>query len=558
VIRGERSLIVLSADRQKLLDEEFQDTSNFNGLPSIRSVTNYVIQLVQELDDPQFIQGKEHIREHDHWEHYRHTHMKKVLAKPFPVHAIISVADNAMVDEVARYMQRVFESKRGMFPKKDGWNAMGVHCRSSNQLDKEHPFYRYLRTGRLGPDCCRFLVVNQMAVEGINNKYLSVWGVAEYIDSATVLIQRGGRFMRSAAVRVGDILYIPPASHDIVRIVTHETFGPTHAGKHKFKTAENIDRAIHYIRHMREETAGLMTLEEFVALESNFTASESHRTIKAMSLADKYAIAHLVAASLEAGSLPDVEDILRRVENIRANAAREQSATGAAWVAESADLGPLRAYAKSLIDNEPVTFTIEVNGTIEARDIDAVKDFRSSLLREEPPDAEPILEAEHLFRRPFTVDDAIAWLNEWSFGPRETSTRELWGDEVWLAHIEQLRDVLVGRFEALDFEFEETPADLIRTLANKISKFLNIKEKYATVLELVIEGSRYRLAPVPVSGLSDFEYGAVLCKSCVTFALRSEAFQRQLLKWITSRLLNTGQLRPLDELFKRGRAWEDI
>ena len=330
-------------------------------------------------------------------------------------------------------------------------------------------------------------------------------------------------------------------------IVTHETFGPAQLGKGKGTTASNIRRAIYYIRHMREETAGLMTLDEFVALESGTGTPHTHRPTKALSLADKYAIAQLVAAGLVTGSLPDVEEIVRQSQS--ANTEYMEAIRAEAGQGSCMDV--LRAYAQSLIRNESVTYTAEVDGAIQERTIDALTDFRSSMLQYEPPDAEPVLEAERLYRAPLTVDDATIWLNRYSWGERELGNREPWGDEAWLVHIDRLRNTVEGHADILEFEFDESPAELIRTLAHKTAAFLHIPAKLESVERLVLEGARHRLSPVPVGGMADLDYGGPLCKSCVTFALRSESFQRQLLKWITFRLLDAGELSGLDVLFSR-------
>lgn len=547
---GNHCLRILYPHKQKTLDDEARlmrdallDGSLLSGVPSVWHVVNATVQRVHELDLKWLSGEKQDFRWRDHWENYQ-GHEKKVLAGAYASHAMITVNDNAMVDDVAAYMNRLFDSDRAKYPLHMGWNAMGVHYRSTIPLDIDHPFYRHVRTGKLGPDCCRFLVANRMAAEGLDNKYLNVWGIAENLASVADVEQHLGRTLRSAAYRVGDELRIQPASHDTVYLITHSTFGVRQGGRLRKSNAEIIRRAIYYLLHMEESTADMMTLDEYIAVEHGGTDQGRLRPCKSISLADKCDLVEAVAGCLSSGRPERLNALL-----MRDTVAHDDRILCQGAASDNPEHGPqmaameLRsAYVESLLINAPVAYSASNRGGQETRTIDAVADVRNAMLSDAPPDADIILEEEELFVPKFTIATASAWLNDRPWGDAVLPGRHVLGDQQWLERIERMRGDWDASYNTLALEFDETPADRVRLMADQIVSRHRIPSKRELILRIVLEGVQYRLGQVSVAGLFDLEFGGALCKSCVTYSLRSERFQDQLFKWVTLRLLQEGEL----------------
>lgn len=552
---GSRSLTLLRPLKQKTLDKlDFEFESRLNGLPSIRHVVNSTIQRVHELDLGAVVDGSRDFRRRDHWENYQGRE-EKVLAAPYPAHAMISVGENTTVDDVAAFIQRKFDDDRAKYPRSRGWNAMGVHYKSTIPLDKDHPFYRYLRTEKIGADCCRFLVVNRMAVEGIDNKFLNVYGIAENLGSEVEIVQRLGRLLRSAARRDGAQIFIPPASHDSVYLITHSTFGVRQGGKIRKSNVELITRAIYYLLHMEECTADLMTLEEYIALESGDLSATGQRALKSVTLSEKCNLVQAIGASLTSGLWPDLNALLIADSGDHTDDGSDHAATGDQDIDEGGSAGSgakeaLHAYAESLLKNIPVAYHVYIRGNEEIRVIDAVADVRTTMLRDAPPEADVILEAEQLFVPKFSISTAEAWLHRFPWAKLQLYSRGRLGDAEWLDLVEQMRHDWDSDYDTLEFDFDETPADRIRLMTDHISRRHKIRDRDSLVQQLVVEGVTYRLGLTRALRMADFEYGGSLCKSCVTYSLRNERFQDQLFKWVTQRLLAAGELPSLSNVLR--------
>jgi hypothetical protein len=554
-LSGSHCLRVLHPIKQKALDEaQFQFESRLNGVPSIRHVVISTVQRVHELDLMMLGGRPQDFRWRDHWENYQGSEAK-VLSSAFPAHAIITVSDNATVDDVAAYLQRLFESDRARYPRHRGWNAMGVHYKSAVRLDTNHPFYRYARTEKLGSDCCRFLVVNRMAAEGVDNKYLTVWGIAENLTSEVDTGQRLGRTLRSAAMRSGGQFLIPPASHDTVYLITHSTFGIRQGERLRKSNAQILTRAIYYLLHMEECTADLMTIDEYIALDSGTTSAPRLRQCKSISLAEKCDLVEAVAACIAAGT-PEKLEALLEGGNVPLEHPADGETTSEDLISvinpgSSGEL--LYAYAQSLLRNTPVTYHLNIGGVAEPREIDAVTDIQESMLSPTPPPADIILEAEKLFVPKLNVATASTWLNDHAWASAVLNSRSVLGDTVWLVQVEKMRAEWDASYAILEFDFEETPADRVRFIVDQIMRRHRIPTKQELVAKMVLEGVRHRLGKVPLAGLHELEYGGPLCKSCVTYSLRNERFQDQLFKWVTHRLLLKGELPRLKSVLRKHR-----
>jgi hypothetical protein len=533
-------LTVLHAHEQKILGEDWDVGSGLNGLPSVRSVANAVIQRVWELDAPEVLFEKDFILRQDHWMHYKGPE-ELILAEPYPAHALISVATNEIANDVADYLNSVFENERMKYPRRRGWHALAAHYRAPIPFDRHHPFFRYVNTNVLDSECCRFLVVNEMAVEGMNNRYLLVWGIAENLSSLILGPQRTGRCLRSAAVRIGNKLYVPPASHDRIYIITHETFGScSKSPASRTSTVQTIAWSVNFILNMREATEEMMSLDEYIALETDSSLAIEVNKPMPISLDQKYAIAAAVAGSLEEGRVPDVEQMAKQLAG--------NNEFGRAMV---------RAYVDSALRNEPVIYQAIRGGRLETKTIDAVADLQKSLLRIQPPEPDPILEAERLFIRTFDRATATEWLNKYDWGQAEIDNLTTMGEAVWLRHINRLHRSWVGHFDVLDMDIPETPAERLEAIAGKIVRVLKVPGIFGEVRDLVFEGAVNRLGGIHVNNFNEFKEGGSLCKPVVTFAFRAESFASQIQQWVTYMLIRNGHLGKLRGVFRDDNIWGD-
>ncbi|WGG51741.1 hypothetical protein [Rugamonas sp. DEMB1] len=350
-------LRVLTASEQKLMGGEWVPGTRLSGLPTVRAVVNSVIQTAYDLDDTTVVFERDCLLYPDHWQHYCGAGVPE-LSAPYPAHGMISVSGIETTNDVADYMNRVFECDRARYPKHSGWTAIAAHSRSSVPLDRNHPFFRYRDTQRLDATCCRFLIVDSMATEGLNNRYLCIWGAAELLCSIREAVQRLGRVMRSVAVWDGNALFVPPASHDRVYVITHEAFrSKPDAFGLTTSTEDTIGNAIDFITDMYGATDEILSIDEYVGLESVAASAQDLDRPVQPNRRVRCAIAMALGEMLEAGLQPNISEIVRRYG-------------GAAKLRRQY----VRAYAESLLAQAPTTYREIRNGEVIEADLNAIEE----------------------------------------------------------------------------------------------------------------------------------------------------------------------------------------
>lgn len=541
-----RCLTVLTASEQKIFGGNWTEVGDeggndnvLSGLPTVRSVVNAVIRQAYELDDKQITHNKDHFLHDDHWVHYR-GEKALTLGNTYPVHALISVGSVETANDVADYMNKVFSADRGKYPKKDGWLAMAAHSRASTALDKNHPFFRYKEMHRLDSKCCRFLVVQQMAVEGMNNKYLAIWGAAETFSSVRQGVQRIGRIMRSAAVHDVDKLWVPPASHDQIYIITHEAFAskPDATGA-STSTVQTIRDSVDFIVDMHQATADIMTLDEYVSMDVNETAVSDLNRATQLSRWTKYAIAVRIGQSLQQGRRPQIGRIVR--EEGGTSAMRKQY---------------VRAFAESALNHHPSHCHVIKDGAVVDRSVDAIDDLKA-MLRVEPPDAGQVLEAERVAVQPLDLEGAKAWLSRFNWGGSWIEQLPSMDEAKWLASVNGMRLSWDGQFDKDALEVRQTPAARLMSMADEIIKKLDLDDQAAKVRELVFEGAMHHLNSLGATVLEDFDEGGAFCRPEITFAFREVEFVSQLQAWVCFMLLQKGHLNDLWAVLRFEKFWEE-
>jgi len=521
------------------VSESDNDIRLLSGLPTVRSVVNAVIRQAYELGDNQITHNKDRVLHDDHWMHYR-GEKTVTLGDTYPVHALISVGSVETANDVADYMNKVFNADRGKYPKKDGWQALAAHSRATNALNKDHPFFRYKETRRLDSKCCRFLVVQQMAVEGMNNKYLAIWGAAETFSSVRQGVQRIGRIMRSAAVHSGDKLLVPPASHDQIYVITHEAFTskPNAAGAFA-STPKTIRDSIEFIVDMHRATADIMTLDEYVSMDVNETDASDVSRATQLSRWTKYAIAVRIGQSLQQGRRPQIGRIVK--DEGGSSEMRKQY---------------VRAFAESALNRHPSHCHIIKDGALVDRTVDAIEDLKA-MLRIEPPAPGQVLEAERVAVQPLDVDGAKAWLSRFKWGTSWVEQLPAMDETKWLATVNGMRLSWEGQFDKDELEVRQTPAARLMSMSDEIIKNLDLEDQADEVRRLVFEGALHHLNALGATTLEDFDDGGSFCRPEITFALRETEFVSQLQAWVCYMLLRNGHLNDLWAVLRFEKFWED-
>lgn len=547
-IQYPRCLTVLTASEQKIFggdwakvhEAESLNGTVLSGLPTVRSVVNAVIKKAYELGDNQIKSNKQHLLHDDHWAHYRGEEAL-VLGQDYPVHALVSVGSIETANDVADYMNKVFSADRGKYPKKDGWQAMAAHSAASNALDNNHAFFRYKETKKLDSRCCRFLVVNEMAVEGMNNRYLTIWGAAEIFGSVRKGVQRIGRILRSAAVRNDGKFLIPPASHDQVYLITHEAFEskPSASGT-TISTARTISESVEFIVDMHQATADIMTLDEYVALDVSETDAGDINRASQLTRWAKYAIAVQIGQSLQQGRRPQIG---RLVRNFGGTSELKKSY--------------VRAFAESALNHHPSHCHVIKDGGVVDRSVDAIEDLKRGVLRISPPDPAQVLEAERMAIQLLDLEGAKAWLLRFGFGQFYIDSSLTSANEVeWVESVNKMRLSWEGQFDKYELDVRQTPAARLMTVADEITKNLDIEDDAARVRELVFEGAIHHLNSLGATTLEEFDEGGAFCRPEITYAFRSEPFVSQLQAWVCFILLKEKRLNDLWAVLRFERFWE--
>jgi hypothetical protein len=525
--RYPRCLTVLTSSEQKLFGASWSSDSKLSGLPTVRSVVNAVIKQVFELSYSMVVEDKNGLLRDDHWNNYTGP-ATVVLGSPFPAHALISVDGIETADDVVEYINKVFSLDRGKYPKKDGWHAVAAHSSSTLPLDKNHPFMRAKENGYLDTRCCRFLVVNEMAVEGLNNKNLLVWGAAETIGSRRKCVQRIGRLGRTAAVLTEGELHVPPASHDQIYIFTHETFeSMPNARGVRASTAQTIADSVAFILDMHQATADIMSVQEYVDLDVNEHFAGGIDRAPHLTHWDKYAIAASIGTSMLQGRRPQISRLVRLFGGT--SAFKKQY---------------VHAFSESAINQSITRRPVVIDGWPSEREVDAIADIKYRLLRATPPDPVPILEAERMARPTLDIESAGDWLARYDWGPALLEHCRDWPRAEWLKTVNRM-------FASWEGQFDKHP------LAQEIVRNLSLEREGAVrIRALVLEGALHYLPSLQARSYVDFDDGGPYCRPEITFVLRSENFVSQLQSWVCFVLLKEGYLNALWAVLRNEVFWE--
>lgn len=225
------------------------------------SVMERVILIVHDRD----ARAMDHLPIHGPLSPAIHRPQDSVPDLIYPSHAMIAVGSVKEAEMLCAAGNRIFESDRRKYPLDRGYQFAYV-CSASededgneikgNQLLPKHAwFWSQNHEGKLSRDSIRFLVVVDMGREGINGLYCNVVGVASSNKSIIEGVQRFfGRQARAVMRKVGEVLHVPPAELDTMKVVTHETYG----------NMEMIKEAARFLLDMEGKLAGMPTIDVLI------------------------------------------------------------------------------------------------------------------------------------------------------------------------------------------------------------------------------------------------------------------------------------------------------
>jgi superfamily II DNA or RNA helicase/5-methylcytosine-specific restriction endonuclease McrA len=235
----------------------------------------------------------------------------------YPMHAMISVKTKHDAEVIERYLNQMFRSDSSQYPPEQGFRAEVVLSSGEDEegnpvkgkkLETNHPWlkcwqaqksknaekFQMTKQGwQLPEDSARFLVVVEMAREGINNPFCGVVGLGKRTQSIIEVIQRLiGRQIRSYTEKFISQLRVPPKPLDTIKIFTHEAWEfPRDGDEPDYATRQRILDGLHFCEYMDEWLSELITLEDLIE-NGTEVAPDTEATDKGvLTTEDKLAIA---------------------------------------------------------------------------------------------------------------------------------------------------------------------------------------------------------------------------------------------------------------------------
>jgi hypothetical protein len=259
---------IVRADRfrnihgEEIVLDRSQQTAN-SGMVAIESIISATLQRMYELDKLNDYDGAD-----VSW--HRHDLGKEGLDvitenERFYSHAIIRVEGQDACEQVAASINS-FIAKRPHLAKSQGYTA--VFASGAKPLDNEtSPFFYSVRNdGRVSAKAARILVVDGLAREGMNNRYVNINAWCKPTNSIVEACQCLGRAVRSTSSFSDDRLVVPKRDHDRLHIIIHES--------HEGISVPTLKNALHFLANMEARTDAVMTVDEYFSRLSEVPSGE--------------------------------------------------------------------------------------------------------------------------------------------------------------------------------------------------------------------------------------------------------------------------------------------
>jgi len=268
-------------------------------LKATLSVACEVVRKISELDslpaDDMTI--SEHRRDY--------TKHEVVPGHRFHPHAIIRVGDRRSAQMLTDFLNRMFQDNGVKYPRGKGYRAECAYSGTTNDpgkpLSENHPwFYAKRHGGRVNRKAARFLVVCNMATEGVNNKHASVIGFAHQLQSMVQVVQSVGRLIRSDHKEEDGKHIVPPAALDRVCVITHQAYGNT----------DLLRDGLRFLGQMHQQIEDIMSVEKyFEQCDGSLEELEMHTPSESITFFQKLNIVDRVGDDLAGGRITSVKDL---------------------------------------------------------------------------------------------------------------------------------------------------------------------------------------------------------------------------------------------------------
>lgn len=482
--------------------EETLNGTEGEELLNARAVANAVVKRVHELDvDTQAqILSPERVNR------------GFVVGDEYPAHGVVVVDNIPMAHDVENFLNRKFDSERNKFPRSRGWRAVATHSKARQPFDKTHPFFHYLTTGRLTQNSARILVVVDRATEGMNNKYLTVMGIAKKSRSVLELVQRIGRLIRSAHYEKDGVLYAPPLAFDMVHIITHEKYG----------NQEKLEEALDFMRNMAGALSEMLDIDTYANEGIDVFDSDDSYTPQ-VSFEEMIIITDIVGEAIITGKRVPLVKIHNRIPT-RKKAKREL----------------VTQIARRLYDrNDQAAETV-------------IKDlFRVSL----PDGLSDVSIDDRIKMEPLTMDEAKEYIEKKRLD-KMVNFHEF-GTETWLEAVQQIYIAVEGQYYQGEMTSAQTVMATLDELATGVMTLLRIPgTKKAVVSNLVEAAALERLSNLGAT-LERIDDTGDLNIPAVVAELRETGWQAHVKRWVLWKLYEKGHLpnlAPFVELATKNAA----
>lgn len=518
-----------------------------DGLPTLKTTCNAVVMKMHDLDTSGFGKNFHNV---DHWLRYSGTE-DIVMGDTFPAHAIINVNGHHTAEDAAAYLNKLFNSDRERFPRSNGWHAIYTNGNSKMSLsDKDHPFFYYKNHKKINSKASRILVVVDLAGEGLNNRYVNVWGAACRMSSVREAVQRIGRTLRSTHIKKnGSNIFVPPSSHDTVYVITHEDFR-SNTDNSAASTDQTIRRAFDFIINGKSFMASVKTIGDYV-VDDDENADVDTDMLVNLGIWERVAMANAIGNYVMNGKNPRFRTVIKDAVGQKIKEAKSRYAN--AW-AESAYSGqPVTCHLgkKHTIINGVLQYLPDGSPVMEDvfRTADAIDDLNKMMRSSLPDPIVGILRDEKIVFNHMDENDCIEWLVSKGWIDIVKILKSTGGDN-FVNDVNRMRCDFGESMTKQNMDIRQLPIAIVDGLCDEFST--NFKVNMDDVRPIVMGCVASYLSNVKLDvEEDDLSAEGVLCTPQVTYHLREQKFGLDTRAYLMSHLINNGKLSSIRALLAR-------
>jgi hypothetical protein len=517
---------ILKADEQ-VVDGVVRNDTQLSGLPAVKSVCDRVCLELKQCDDN--ITRHEKVVSSHRTNVAASSSLSIIAGQHYPAHAIIRVDDRATARDVADYLNHKFNADRGIFPKKGGWTALVVDG-SVDGFDRTHPFFRYKEQGKIDSQCARIIVVVDRAVEGMNNKFLLIEGIAtaNNKNSTARQVQMRGRLLRSAATydKTGNLV-VPPEYFDQIHIITHEAFA----------NRDEVDASLDFIINMNSSMSGVMMIEEYINLDIDLDNDDDGNYKPSVDWDTLFKIGLAVGAALREGKKVRVKALADKLLTNSTNKTKRFY---------------VEAIIQSAIADRPMSYRYKQNGQVVV-DYVSFSDLFSRRIFDTLPDPLQIVFSEKLGRKAMDKPTCEEFMKSRDEFKLVHEALKVLSDAEFVKAVNDLEVAIQNKHTEAELNISETPAQRVEAYISEITDQVcpndTTDARQKMIRDLYEQATVHILQNQPrFTGMDDLKDGGALCNSAVVHALRDAQLRDRLRGWVVWNLLKNQFLSEIELL----------